>query len=80
MAKEAEGVGIPFTDIHINLQDQTITLKKKMKLSQHSYLKGNCPLQVLFSSQTSCKLYLPALKGSRKQLSRSPLMQPKSGK
>jgi hypothetical protein len=34
MAGEIERTGIPFTDIHINLTDQTITLKKKMPLSQ----------------------------------------------
>jgi hypothetical protein len=34
MAKEGEGIGIPFTDIHINLTQQTITLKKKMQLNQ----------------------------------------------
>jgi hypothetical protein len=55
MAGEIERTGIPFTDIHINLTDQTITLKKKMKLSQRLFLRGNYQLQELFSSAANRK-------------------------
>jgi hypothetical protein len=61
MAKEAEGVGISFTDIHINLTDQTIILKKKKKLSPRWYLRGNYQLKALFSFQANRKPYLSTL-------------------
>jgi hypothetical protein len=43
MAKEAEGIGIPFTDIHINLQDQTITLKKEDEVVATLVFAGKLP-------------------------------------
>jgi hypothetical protein len=43
MAKEAEGVGIPFTDIHINLTDQTITLKKDEEVVATLIFEGKLP-------------------------------------
>ena len=47
MAKEAEGVGIPFTDIHINLTDQTITLEKEEEVVATLVFEGKLP--ALFS-------------------------------
>jgi hypothetical protein len=43
MAKEAEGVGIPFTDIHINLTEQTITLKKEAEVVATLVFEGKLP-------------------------------------
>ena len=43
MAKEGEGVGIPFTDIHINLTDQTITLKKEDDVVATLVFEGKLP-------------------------------------
>jgi hypothetical protein len=43
MAKEAEGVGIPFTDIHINLTEQTITLKKEEEVVATLVFAGKLP-------------------------------------
>jgi hypothetical protein len=43
MTKEAEGVGIPFTDIHINLTDQTITLKKEAEVVATLIFEGKLP-------------------------------------
>jgi hypothetical protein len=43
MAKEAEGVGISFTDIHINLTDQTITLKKEEEVVATLVFEGKLP-------------------------------------
>jgi hypothetical protein len=43
MAKEAEGVGIPFTDIHINLTEQTITLKKEDEVVATLIFEGKLP-------------------------------------
>jgi hypothetical protein len=43
MAKEGEGVGIPFTDIHINLTDQTITLKKEDAVVATLVFEGKLP-------------------------------------
>src|SRR5918996_82906 len=43
MAKEAEGIGIPFTDIHINLTEQTITLKKEEEVVATLVFEGNLP-------------------------------------
>jgi hypothetical protein len=88
MAKEAEGIGISFTDIHINLTNQTITLKKKMQLLQRWYLQGNYHQKALFSSRAKDNLYLSPLKPrlawlkhARKRLNRSLLLLlPKSGK
>jgi hypothetical protein len=43
MAKEPEGVGIPFTDIHINLTDQTIILKKEDQVVATLVFEGKLP-------------------------------------
>jgi hypothetical protein len=43
MAKEAEGVGISFTDIHINLTDQTIILKKEDAVVATLVFEGKLP-------------------------------------
>jgi hypothetical protein len=50
MAKEAEaasdaaeGVGIPFTDIHINLTDQTIILKREEEVVATLVFEGKLP-------------------------------------
>jgi hypothetical protein len=53
MAKEAEGVGIPFTDIHINLQEQTITLKKEEEVVATLVFAGKLPAAgvIFFPSQ-----------------------------
>jgi hypothetical protein len=40
---EAEGVGIPFTDIHINLTDQTIVLKKDQEVVATVVFEGKLP-------------------------------------
>jgi hypothetical protein len=60
MAKEAEaasdvaeGVGIPFTDIHINLKDQTIILKKEEETVATLVFAGKLPAEgvIFFPSQ-----------------------------
>jgi hypothetical protein len=43
MSKEGEAVGIPFTDIHINLTDQTITLKKEEEVVATLVFEGKLP-------------------------------------
>jgi hypothetical protein len=43
MAKEAEGVGISFTDIHINLTDQTIVLKREEEVVATLVFEGKLP-------------------------------------
>jgi hypothetical protein len=53
MTKEAEGVGIPFTDIHINLTDQTITLKKDEEVVATLVFAGKLPAEgvIFFGNQ-----------------------------
>jgi hypothetical protein len=53
MAKEPEGVGIPFTDIHINLTDQTIVLKKEDEVIATLVFEGKMPTEgvIFFGSQ-----------------------------
>src|ERR671919_2126407 len=43
MAGEIEKAGIPFTDIHINLADQTITLKKEEEVVATLVFEGKLP-------------------------------------
>ena len=43
MSKEAEGVGIPFTDIHINLTDKSIILKKEDEIVATLVFEGKIP-------------------------------------
>jgi hypothetical protein len=43
MAGEIERTGIPFTDIHINLTDQTITLKKEDDVVATLVFEGKLP-------------------------------------
>jgi hypothetical protein len=43
MAGEIEPTGIPFTDIHINLTDQTITLKKEEEVVATLVFEGKLP-------------------------------------
>jgi hypothetical protein len=43
MAGEIEPTGIPFTDIHINLTDQTITLKKEAEVVATLVFEGKLP-------------------------------------
>ena len=43
MAGETEPTGIPFTDIHINLTDQTITLKKEEEVVATLVFAGKLP-------------------------------------
>jgi hypothetical protein len=45
MAKEEKGVGIPFTDIHINLTDQTIILKKEEEVVATLVFEGKLPAE-----------------------------------
>jgi hypothetical protein len=45
MAKEGEGIGIPFTDIHINLTQQTITLKKEDAVVARLVFEGKLPAE-----------------------------------
>jgi hypothetical protein len=53
MAKEGEGAGIPFTDIHINLADQTITLKKEEEVVATLVFAGKLPASgvIFFGNQ-----------------------------
>jgi hypothetical protein len=53
MAKEGEGAGIPFTDIHINLTDQTITLKKGEEVVATVVFEGKLPASgvIFFGNQ-----------------------------
>jgi hypothetical protein len=53
MAGEIEGTGIPFTDIHINLTDQTITLKKEDEVVATLVFEGKLPAAgvIFFGSQ-----------------------------
>jgi hypothetical protein len=61
MAKEGEGVGIPFTDIHINLTDQTITLKKEDAVVATLVFEGKLPAAgvIFFGSQRQALLDSP---------------------
>jgi hypothetical protein len=43
MAGELENTGIPFTDIHINLTDQTVTLKKEDDVVATLVFEGKLP-------------------------------------
>jgi hypothetical protein len=45
MAKEGERSGIPFTNIHINLTDQTITLKKDEEVVATLVFEGKLPAE-----------------------------------
>ncbi len=45
MAGEIEPTGIPFTDIHINLTDQTITLKKEDAVVATLVFEGKLPAE-----------------------------------
>jgi hypothetical protein len=45
MAAEIEGSGIPFTDIHINLTDQTITLEKDEEVVATLVFAGKLPAE-----------------------------------
>jgi hypothetical protein len=45
MATEAEGAGIRFTDIHINLTDQTIILKKDKEVVATLIFEGKLPAE-----------------------------------
>jgi hypothetical protein len=53
MAKEAEEVGISFTDIHINLTDQTIILKKEEEVVATLVFEGKLPAEgvIFFPNQ-----------------------------
>jgi hypothetical protein len=53
MAKESEGAGIPFTDIHINLTTQTITLKKEEEVVATLVFAGKLPASgvIFFGNQ-----------------------------
>jgi hypothetical protein len=53
MASEVEGTGIQFTDIHINLQEQTITLKKEKEVVATLVFEGKLPAAgvIFFGSQ-----------------------------
>jgi hypothetical protein len=53
MAGEIEPTGIPFTDIHINLTDQTITLKKEDDVVATLVFEGKLPAAgvIFFPSQ-----------------------------
>ncbi len=53
MASEVEPTGIPFTDIHINLTDQTITLKKDEAVVATLVFEGKLPATgvIFFPSQ-----------------------------
>jgi hypothetical protein len=61
MAKETEGTGIPFTDIHINLTDQTITLKKEEEVVATLIFEGKLPAAgvIFFPSQPQALLESP---------------------
>jgi hypothetical protein len=53
MAKEGEGVGITFTDIHYNLTEQTITFKKEDEVVATIVFEGKLPAAgvIFFPSQ-----------------------------
>jgi hypothetical protein len=61
MAREAEGTGIPFTDIHINLTDQTITLKKENEVVATLVFAGKLPTEgiIFLGNQTPALLESP---------------------
>ena len=61
MAKEGEGTGIPFTDIHINLADQTITLKKEEEVVATLVFEGKLPAAgvIFFGNQPEALLDSP---------------------
>jgi hypothetical protein len=60
MAKEVQG-GIPFTDIHINLADQTITLKKEEEVVATLVFEGKLPAEgvIFFPNQPQALLDSP---------------------
>jgi hypothetical protein len=61
MAGEMEPTGIPFTDIHINLTDQTITLKKEEEVVVTLVFEGKLPAEgvIFFGSQPQALLDSP---------------------
>jgi hypothetical protein len=61
MAKEAEGGGIPFTDIHINLTEQTITVKKEAEVVATLVFEGKLPAAgvIFLGSQPQALLDTP---------------------
>jgi hypothetical protein len=61
MAKEVEPTGIPFTDIHINLTDQTITLKKDEEVVATLVFEGKLPAAgvIFFGSKPHALLDSP---------------------
>jgi hypothetical protein len=61
MAREVERTGIPFTDIHINLTDQTITLKKEDEIVTTLVFEGKLPAAgvIFFGSQPQALLDSP---------------------
>jgi hypothetical protein len=61
MAGETEPTGIPFTDIHINLTDQTITLKKEDDVVATLVFEGKLPAAgvIFFGNQSQALLDSP---------------------
>ena len=61
MAGEIEPTGIPFTDIHINLTDQTITLKKEEEVVATLVFEGKLPAAgvIFLGSQPQALLESP---------------------
>jgi hypothetical protein len=61
MTKEADGIGIPFTDIHINLTEQTITLKKDEAVVATLIFAGKLPAAgvIFFGNQPQALLDSP---------------------
>jgi hypothetical protein len=61
MAGETEPTGIPFTDIHINLTDQTITLKKEEEVVATLVFEGKLPAAgvIFLGSQPQALLESP---------------------
>jgi hypothetical protein len=61
MVKEIDGAGIPFTDIHINLTDQTITLKKEDAVVATLVFEGKLPAAgvIFLGSQPQALLESP---------------------
>jgi hypothetical protein len=61
MSSEVERTGIPFTDIHINLTDQTITLKKEDEVVATLVFEGKMPAAavIFFGSQPHALLDSP---------------------
>jgi hypothetical protein len=61
MAREVERAGIPFTDIHINLTNQTIILKKEEEVVATLVFAGKLPAEgvIFFPSQPQALLDSP---------------------